>query len=399
MGKLNQYKKIVGSSVIEKIRKEAEPLKGKRLLHINSTKTGGGVAVLLDTLKPLFNDLGLKTEWKVIQGNKPFFTVTKNFHNAIQGKGNPLSEKERDLYLKVNEKFTKSVKINHDCVINHDPQPAASISFVKKKHPWIWRCHIDLSHPDMRIWSFLRQYVSMHDAMVVSDNDFKRDDVKIPQHIIMPSINPLEEKNIPMSESSMRRVLSKYGIDLDKPVITQISRFDKWKDPTGVIEVFKKVNNYLECKLVLLGSAATDDPEGVEIYKNVMKYSKGEKDIMIINKEDNKLVNALQTMSHVVLQKSTKEGFGLTVSEALWKGTPVVGSRVGGIRSQIIDGKTGYLVDPLDYNECAKKTIELLTNDKLREDMGKYGKEHVKNNFLTTRHLLDWVMAIKSVMN
>jgi trehalose synthase len=359
---------------------------------------GGGVAVLLETLIPLFNEVGIKTQWKVIKGNKPFFDVTKNFHNAIQGQGDPLSATEQKLYLKMNKRFADSENINHDFVINHDPQPAASISFVEKKQPWIWRCHIDLSHPDMRIWSFLREYVSMHDTMIVSDKDFMRKDVKIPQRIIMPSINPLEEKNKPMSENSMKRVLSKYGIDQDKPILCQISRFDKWKDPIGVIEVFKKVNSYSECKLVLLGSAATDDPEGMEIFKKVAKYTKNEKNIIVINHEDNKLVNALQTKSAVVLQKSLKEGFGLTVSEALWKGTPVIGGKVGGIRSQIIDGKNGYLVDPLNYNQCAKKTIEILNNDKLREQMGKYGREHVKKNFLTTRHLLEWIMAIKSVM-
>ena len=247
--------------------------------------------------------------------------------------------------------------MNYDCVINHDPQPAASISFVEKKQPWIWRCHIDMSHPDMHIWSFLKKYISTHDLMIVSHRDFKMKDLKIPQRIIVPSINPLDEKNAPMPENKMKRVLSRYDIDIDKPIITQVSRFDKWKDPIGVIGVFKKVKRSVDCRLVLLGSAATDDPEGLEIYRKVTKNSKRDKDILVINYEDNRLVNALQKMSHVVLQKSLKEGFGLTVSEALWKETPVIGGAVGGIRSQIHDGKSGYLVNPLDYDLCAKKAI------------------------------------------
>ena len=236
----------------------------------------------------------------------------------------------------------------------------------------------------------------MYDTMVVSNRSYKRKDIRVPQKIIMPSINPLNTKNAPMNETAMNRILKKYDIDRDKPIITQVSRFDKWKDPMGVIEVFKKIKKSVDCKLVLLGSAATDDPEGMEIYKKIIKHSS--KDIIVINHENDNLVNALQTISHVVIQKSIKEGFGLTVTEALWKGTPVIGGNVGGIKSQIIDGKNGYLVDPFDYNFCAKRAIKILSDEKLRDKMGKHGHEYVKKNFLTTRHLLDWIKTIRSVM-
>jgi len=396
MGKLKEHEKIVGSSVIDKIKKEAEPLKGTSLLQVNSTKIGGGVAEILETMIPLFNELKIRTQWKVIKGDKPFFETTKNLHNAIQGKGHEVSERECKHYLAMNRRFVETENLNQDCVIIHDPQPCASITFAKKKQPWIWRCHIDLSRPKLKVWNFLKPFISMYDTMVVSNSSYKRKDIRVPQKIIMPSINPLNTKNAPMNETAMNRILKKYDIDPDKPIITQVSRFDKWKDPMGVIEVFKKIKKSVDCKLVLLGSAATDDPEGMEIYKKIIEHPS--KDIIVISHEDDNLVNALQTISHVVIQKSIKEGFGLTVTEALWKGTPVIGGNVGGIKSQIIDGKNGYLVDTFDYNFCAKRAIKILSDEKLRDKMGKYGHEYVKKNFLTTRHLLDWIKTIRFVM-
>ncbi len=398
MKTLNKYKKIVGARIINEIKEYAEPFNGLRLLNINSTKTGGGVAVLLKTLMPLFRELGIKAEWKVIHGDEQFFNITKNIHNALQGSGHNLSATERKHYLETNKEFADNLKVDYDCIINHDPQPCASVSFIDKKQPWIWRCHIDLSHPKPSVWSFIKKYVLMYDLIIVSNKDYIRKDVKKPQKVIMPSINPLDAKNIVMNGRAMKRILSKYNIDLDKPIISQVSRFDRWKDPIGVIKVFMKIKKHFDCKLVLLGSAATDDPEGVIIYKKVMNFSKRKKDITIINHEDERLVNALQTKSHVIFQKSIREGFGLTVSEALWKGTPVIGGNVGGIRSQIVNGRNGYLVDPLDYNACAKKALALLRNDKLRENMGEYGREYVRKHFLTTRHLLDWLKTLNVVM-
>lgn len=398
MKKLQKYRKIVGSSVIDNIKDQAQDIRGIKLLHINSTKTGGGVAEILKTLIPLFNELGIKTQWKVIQGTRNFFKVTKNFHNSLQGESVKFTEKDKSLYLNTCKNLADTTRFNHDCVIIHDPQPCAVINYSGKKEPWIWRCHIDLTRPSANIWNFLKKYISMYDHMVVSSNDFIRKDVKIPQSIIMPSIDPISQKNISISENAAKKILSGYNIEVDKPIIAQVSRFDKWKDPMGVIKTYKIIRERIDCKLVLIGSTASDDPESSEIYKKVVKQTEYDDDIIAINKKDDMLVNAIQNISCVILQKSLKEGFGLTVSEALWKRTPVVAGTVGGIRSQIQSGNDGYLVNPRDYRLCAKLVIKLLQNGRMRERMGRYGQEYVRKNFLITRHLLDWIMTIKSVM-
>lgn len=392
-----QYRKIVGDELIAKIYESARPLFGKHIIHINSTYIGGGVAETLDSLVALFNDIGIRCGWRLLHGPLDFFTVTKKLHNALQGGKINLSDMKIRIYFDCNEKNSVFTHIEHDCVIVHDPQPLPMITFYEKNQPWIWRCHVDLSNPDREVWNFLKTIVLKYDAMVVSSNAF-RQPLQIPQYVMYPSIDPLNTKNKDISESTISNALQKYGVDTEKPIITQVSRFDRWKDPLGVIKAYKRVKQKVDCVLVLAGSMATDDPEGQKIYEYLVKKTT-DKDIHIISGGNDVFINALQRKSAVMIQKSIKEGFGLTVSEALWKGTPVVASNVGGIPLQVVNNKTGYLVKPNDIDGCADRIVYLLRNPKIREKMGKRGREHIKNNFLITRQLLDWVNLINHVIN
>ncbi|RLI99367.1 MAG: glycosyl transferase family 1 [Candidatus Aenigmatarchaeota archaeon] len=395
--RLKDYKKFVGKETIERILSNASALSGLRLIHINSTSKGGGVAEILSSMVPLMRSVGIEAEWKVIQAPKKFFAITKKLHNNLQGADEEIKEEEKKIYLEVNKKFSKT-KLDYECVIVHDPQPLATISFIKKTCPWIWRCHIDLSAPNPSTWNFLKNFILRYDHLVVSMKKYIKKDITLACSIIPPSIDPLTEKNKELSKSFMISYLEKNGITLEKPVIAQISRFDKWKDPIGVVKVFEKVKRKVDCMLVMLGSFASDDPEGFAIYKELREYCKNKDDVKIIAKHDTTLVNCLQSMACVVLQKSIKEGFGLTISEALWKKTPVIGSNVGGIPLQIVDGKSGYLVEPYDYADCARKVVKLVENEGLRRNMGEFGKEWVKEHFLITRHLNDWINVIKEVI-
>ncbi len=395
MRKLNRYKKIVGNKIIESIKANSEPLRGKYILNINSTYQGGGVAEILNSLVLLMNDTGINTGWRILHGNPDFFTVTKKFHNALQGNRIYLSNRKKKIYFECNEKFSIYTHIDHDCVIIHDLQPLPLIKFYKKRQPWIWRCHIDISHPNKHVWNYVKGFISQYDAMVISSQIYKKRDLQVPQHVIMPSIDPLDSKNKELPNHTISKYLSKFGIETDKPIISQISRFDHWKDPEGVIKVYKEVKKKVDCRLVLLGSFAIDDPEGQEIYEHLVKEVANDDDIVLIAFENDILVNALQRASAVVLQKSIKEGFGLTASEALWKKTPVVASNVGGLPLQVINGKSGYLVNPYDYKGHAKKVIKLLNNPKMAEKMGEFGKEYVRKNLLITKYLLKWIKLIR----
>jgi trehalose synthase len=286
-------------------------------------------------------------------------------------------------------------------VVVHDPQPLPIITCYKKKQTWIWRCHIDISKPMKQLWEYFKMFIIKYDAMIVSMDKFKERDIPeriMPQYIIRPSIDPLNLKNKRISSSTISRYLSKSGIDLEKPIICQVSRFDKWKDPEGLVKIFKLIKKKNDCQLVLVGSMATDDPEGQEIFEKLEETVKGEKDVHLIINASDIVINALQRASSVVIQKSLKEGFAITVSEALWKGTPVVASNAGGIPSQVIDGKNGYLLDPLDYEGFSEKITYLLRHPNIAKNMGKYGKNHVKNNFLITRHLLDYIHLMKKTI-
>jgi len=394
---LKSYKDLVGEELVEKIYQEAEPLANKHVEHINSTFYGGGVAEILNSLTLLMNDVGIRTGWRLLKGHPDFFNVTKKFHNALQGANISLSENKKRVYLETNETNSIIMHIDSaDFIIIHDPQPLPLINFYEKKQPWIWRCHIDLSSPNQVLWDYLKQFIVKYDAAIVSMEQYKKQDLQKPHHIITPSIDPLSTKNKYIPESICRRYLEKFGVELDKPIISQVSRFDKWKDPLGVIKAYEIIKKHVDCKLVLLGSMANDDPEGETIYNDLMEKVKENKDIIIINFSDDFLVNCLQRTSDVVIQKSLREGFGLTVTEALWKGTPVVAGNVGGIPLQVIDGKNGYLVN--DVKECADRTVKLLKDSKLREEMGAFGIEHVKKNFLITRHLMDYIRLLKGMM-
>lgn len=401
MKNLSDYRKIVGDKVISEIYKKARKLYGKRILQINSTYLGGGVAEILNSLAPLMNDVGIDAGWRIIRGTPDLFSITKKFHNALQGDPINLTEIKKKLYIQANEDFSMYTHINHDCVIINDPQPLPLIQFYKKRQPWIWRCHVDLSNPNEILWEFLKGFIIKYDIVIVSNKKYQKEDLPLEQRIFHPVIDPLTPKNMDISNKDTLKYLKKFGVKIDKPLITQISRFDKWKDPEGVIEVFKLVKEKIDCRLVLCGSMAHDDPEGIKIYQKVSQkvdnlIKKG--DVLLITSENNILVNALQRSSSVILQKSIKEGFGLTVTEALWKETPVVASNVGGIPLQIEDGKNGFLADPYDKKGFADRIIEILKYPDLAKEVGKRGKELVKNNFLITRLLSDYLNLLNDLL-
>lgn len=392
MATLEEYRSIVGDEVIAEIYRTAKPLYGKRVLHINSTYYGGGVAEMLYSLVPLLNAAGVEADWRTLRGTPEFFAITKKFHNAIQGESIHMTDIKAELYVENNRDFAAYCKIDADCVMIHDPQPLPLIRFYRKSQPWLWRCHVDMSHPNEALWDFLKGFILAYDSIIVSDEQYVRKDLPVTYKIIEPAIDPLSSKNKDIPEDLIQRTLAKYGVPDDKPFITQISRFDKWKDPAGVIEVFKHVRKEVDCRLVLCGSMATDDPEGWDLFERT-RLSAGSmidnKEVILITAEDNILVNALQRMARVILQKSSREGFGLTVTEALWKAKPVVASNVGGIPRQIIDNSTGYLVEPGDTTGWSERICYLMKHERTARAFGEVGKEHVRKNYLITRHAID----------
>ncbi len=398
---LNKYRDIVGDEFIDKLYDEASHLSEKTLVHINSTFQGGGVAEILNSLIILLNDAGIKTDWRVLHGDFDFFTVTKKFHNALQGEKINFSNKKKELYYINNVNNAIFTHINHDMVIVHDPQPLPIITCYSKKQPWVWRCHIDISQPNRSVWNYLKTFILNYDAMIISMEQFRRKDLSkdtIPQYIIQPSIDPLNIKNKPISSATISKYLEKHGISQEKPIISQVSRFDKWKDPLGVIKIFDSVSKKVDCQLVLVGSMATDDPEGQDMVEELEREISNKKDIHLLINAPDIVINAIQQGSSVVIQKSLKEGFALTVSEALLKSTPVVASRIGGIPSQVIDGKNGFLLEPTDYNGFAEKIQWLLTHPKEARKMGQYGAQHIKQNFLITRHVMDYIKLVKNYL-
>ena len=395
---LDDYRNIVGDEVISKIYKSATSLSRKHVVHISSTFQGGGVAEMLNSLIPLLNDVWIDTGWRILHGTPDFFTITKKFHNALQGDKINLSLMKKRLYSECNESFAIFNHLDHDCVIVHDPQPLPLIKFYKKRQPWIWRCHIDVSYPNERIWEYLKTFILRYDVVIFSDEKYKKKDLPIPQRVIRPSIDPLSVKNKEISDETITKYLKKFRVPTDKPIIAQISRFDKWKDAEGVTNVFEHVKEKVDCRLILCGAMATDDPEGQRIYERLIRKANNTSDVKIVIGENQVFVNALQRASSVIIQKSLKEGFALTVTEALWKGKPVVASNVGGLPAQIIDGETGFLVDPYDIEGCAERVITLLKDRRLANDMGQKGKEWVKKNFLITRHLLDYINLLSELV-
>lgn len=388
---LTDYRAIVGDAKIAEIYRKGRKISKKHVLNISSTPYGGGVAEILRSIVPLMNDISIDVGWRTMVGAPDFFRVTKKFHNAIHGDPISLTRKKIEVYEGTNLMFAKFTHVDHDLVVVHDPQPLALIKFYKKKQPWIWRCHVDLSRPNRKLWNYLKGFVLQYDMVVYQMEEFAAQGVPGEYRIIRPSIDPLSMKNMPLSNSTMRKYLRKAGVDVKRPIVSQISRFDKWKDQIGVLDVFDRIRKEMDCQLLLVGDIALDDPEGQEMYERLISKARKRRDVRIILGAHDIMVNAIQRASDVILQKSLREGFGLSVAEALWKETPVVASNVGGIPAQVIDGENGYLVDPHDHDGMAEKVMDLLGDKKLRDEMGARGKRHVKENFLITQHIEGWI--------
>ena len=401
MLRVEDFRKIVPDKELAEIYARARKLYGKHIVHINSTYQGGGVAEILYPLVLLMNDVGIDAGWRILHGSPDFFDITKKFHNALQGADLNLSETKKRLYLQVNENFSKFTHIDHCCVIVHDPQPLPIIRFYRKRQPWLWRCHIDLTDPHPQLWDFLKGFLLKYDQIVISSEKYIKKDLPVDQRIMFPAINPLNLKNKDLDDKTMLKYLGKAGIPTDKPVITQVSRLDPWKDPEGVIDVFERVKEKVDCRLVFCYNLASDDPEGVQMYTKVHRKAKKflkKKDILFVIGNNDILVNSVQRFSSVIIQKSIKEGFCLAVTEALWKGTPVVASNVGGIPSQIEDGKNGFLLEPKDTDGFADRIVHILKNPKAGEDLGQKAHETVRQKFLITRLLSDYLDMLNSII-
>ena len=400
--RLDDYLSIVGEEKIYDIRELSKNLKNARVLHINSTAYGGGVAEILHSLVPLMRDVGLEVEWRVIEGNKRFFNITKKFHNALQGANIPLTEEMKKIYLEQNRLNANLFKGKYDFVVIHDPQPAAMITYLKslEQTKFIWRCHIDTSNPNIEMWSFLRDFLKEYDAVIFTLKRFVKDENIFKRlFIIPPSIDPLSDKNRPLDRNKTEEIVRRFGVASERPLITQVSRFDPWKDPLGVIDMYRLIKRDIPgLQLALIGSMSVDDPEGWIMYEKILRRAGEDKDICILSDlkgVGNLEVNAFQRASKVIIQKSLREGFGLVVSEGLWKERPVVGGNVGGIVVQIMDGKTGFLVKSIE--EAAEKTKFLLLNRKIADKMGREGREYVRSHFLITRQLKDYLLLFNSL--
>lgn len=399
---LEDFRTIVPDETLADIHARARHLYGKHIVHINSTYQGGGVAEILYSLVLLMNDMGIDTGWRILHGSPDFFNVTKKFHNALQGADLNLSERKKQLYLRVNEHFARFTHIDHDCVIVHDPQPLALIKFYRKRQPWIWRCHIDLTDPDEQLWDFLKGFVLKYDQVVISSEKYIKEDLPIDQRIMSPAINPLSLKNMDLDTKTILKYVAKAGIQNNKPVITQVSRLDPWKDPEGVLEVFKRVRQQLDCRLVFCYNLAADDPEGMQIYTKIYRKAKrfvDAGDVLFVVGNNDILVNSIQRFSSVILQKSIKEGFCLSVTEALWKAKPVVASNVGGLPLQIEDGRNGFLLDPQDVDGFAERIVYILEHPDEAKSLGEKARETVRQKFLITRLLSDYLDMLNAIMS
>ncbi len=381
--RIEDYVELIGAAKVERIRNKAKEFEGLRVANFNSTYYGGGVAEMLSSMTLLMNSLGLQTEWRVIQGTPDFFSITKKMHNALQGGEIDLTSIKKEIFEQVIYENSIRNFIRHDFVIVHDPQPLPLIEHYEKRCPWLWRCHIDLSRPQPETWKYLRYWIDLYDAAILSCPDFVQE-MEPPPHFFMPAINPFNIKNHELTDKEIDERLAHYNIPTDLPLVVQISRFDPWKDPVGVLEAFKRARKELDATLVLLGNFATDDPEGEQIYESLCAC-RDERILILTSGDDSALVNALQTRATVVLQKSLREGFGLTVSEAMWKGTPVIGGNVGGIRYQIEDGVNGFLVSSIE--QAATRIVQLLKDKKLRDQMGERARETVREKFLLPRYV------------
>jgi len=392
---LDDYREVAGPGVIEELRCLASRVSGRTMQHINSTPVGGGVAEILTRLVPLLRELGVDASWDVIKGDHAFFSVTKAFHNALHGKPEEITSAMYEIYRATTEMNLSDFKFTGDTIFVHDPQPAGLIARKREiGRRWVWRCHIDVSAPQPDVWEFLRPVIEQYDAAVFSMPDFAQR-LPMPQFRIAPSIDPLSDKNKPLDGGCVTKVLEKYQIDPDRPILTQISRFDRFKDPLGVIAAYRLVKKrHRRCQLVLAGGGAPDDPEGEQVLRDVQQAAADDPDIhvLLLPPFSDLEINALARGSTVMMQKSIREGFGLTVSEALWKKKAVVGGAAGGIKLQIIDGITGFLVHSAEG--AANRVAQLLSDRRLRDKMGENGFQHVRQNFLVTRHIRDYILTM-----
>lgn len=397
MPEIKEYIPIVGQSVVDELYFLAKKLDGKKVQNINSTAVGGGVAEILTRMVPLLRELGVDAQWDVIKGDGKFFSITKKIHNALHGVDVAITDDDFSYFVEVNHNNAADMHFSGDILFVHDPQPIALIDKRKEiGKNWIWRCHIDFTRPKPDVMNFLKLYIRRYDCAVFSAPAFSRN-LTIPQVLVSPSIDPLSDKNKELPEDAIDSVLERFNIDRERPVVTQISRFDYLKDPLGVIEVYKRVKRYTDCQLILAGGGATDDPEGLKVLEEVKSAAEGDPDIHIIflPPSSDIEINALQSASAVILQKSLKEGFGLTVAEALWKGKPVIASAVGGIPLQIAHKYSGILTYSIEGTAYYLK--QLLQDQDYARKLSVNGREHIKNNFLITRHIRDYLLLFLSL--
>jgi trehalose synthase len=396
---IDDYQGIVGQGQLDTLRFLARDLKGKSIKMVNSTAVGGGVAEMLNRLVPLISELDVPTHWDVITGGNDFFEITKAFHNALHGSSYELTKAAQEIFLMYNEQNRSRMQFGEEMVVIHDPQPAGLIrSKEKTSSHWVWRCHIDLSNPDAKVWEFLRPFIEQYDAAIFSSQSFARQ-LPIPQYLFYPCIDPLSEKNKELSDSQIQKVCDEFGIDRSRPIVTQVSRFDRLKDPVGVVQAYKLAKKYVDCQLVLAGGGASDDPEGAAVLQEVKEVAGDDPDIIILDLPPWCAfeINAIQRASTIIVQKSLKEGFGLTVTEALWKGKPTIAGAVGGIPNQIIHKLTGVLVHSVEG--CAFQIRYLLTHPEFARSIGASGREHVKENFLMTTNVKRWLLLFRILEN
>jgi trehalose synthase len=397
---LADYTHLVGRGLVEEIRELAARLEGRRVLHISATAFGGGVSEILYALVPLMRDVGLDVHWRVVLGREEFFNVTKLMHNSLQGDSQTISDQQWEVFEAYNAMNAQSLDDDWDVIIVHDPQPAALRAGASNHSShWIWRCHIDLSTPNHQTLDRLTPLLREYDLSVYHMQQYVPDGMDAPTRVIPPAIDPLSPKNMALSPEDAAFVCQQFGIDTDRPLICQVSRFDPWKDPMGVIDAFRLVREEVpDVQLALVGSMATDDPEGWEFFHETFSYADGDPDIKILNNLNNVgaiEVNAFQSQADVVMQKSLREGFGLTVTEALWKVRPVVAGNVGGIPLQVADGETGYLISSSE--DAAERTIRILADPELAKRLGRAGKERIRDLFLTPRLLRDWLRVFQGM--
>lgn len=395
---LDDYKDVIGQGQVDALRFLARELKGKTIKMVNSTAVGGGVAEMLNRLVPLLSELEVPTHWDVITGGNDFFEVTKAFHNALHGASYELTKAAQEIFLMYNEQNRERMQFGEELVVIHDPQPVGLIrSRDKNAAGWVWRCHIDLSNPNPQMWEFLRPFVEQYDAAIFSSQSFARQ-LPIPQYLFYPCIDPLSEKSKELPESVVQKMCDDFGIDRSRPIVTQVSRFDRLKDPVGVVQAYKLAKKYVDCQLVLAGGGASDDPEGAAVLQEVKEEAGNDPDIIILDLPPwcALEINAIQRASTIVIQKSLKEGFGLTVTEALWKGKPTIAGAVGGIPNQIIHKLTGVLVHSVEG--CAFQIRYLLTHPEFARSIGVSGREHVKENFLITTNVKRWLLLFRILL-